>query len=162
MKKMMFVVFLSLSWSVFSHIPTGNYKVEKIQCKSGKVMKLGGKFMAYEIFLKVAESEMTMTAKAKSHDWSPFRLNCVQINHGTFQYTHDGEFDGELPNVNVECNNEAWTNILKKRLFGVEERGLFQYKVNGKQLEIYNSNTITKYSCDAAGDYPIYFYQKID
>lgn len=150
-----------LSFNVFSTIPVGQYKVEKIQCQSGKVMKLGGKFMVYEIFLKVTEVDLTMTAKAKSGSWAPFRLDCTQVNRGQFVHTQEGKFEGELVNVAVECNSPAWTAILKKKLFGVEQYGVFDYKVNGKELVIFNKNTITKYSCDKSGDYPIYFYKKL-
>lgn len=145
-----------------AQIPLGKYKVEKIQCKTGKVMKLGGKFMVYEIFLDVKATEMVMTAHAKSGSWAPFKLNCTQINKGGFVYTQEGKYEGELPNISAQCNNPMWTNILKKKLFGVEEWGVFNYKVAGDKLEIYNPETVTKYSCDSAGDYPVYYYKKID
>jgi hypothetical protein len=161
MKTLMSILMMVFANLSFANIPEGNYKIEKIQCQSGKVMKLGGKFMIYEIFLKVSGNQMTMTAKANSADWAPFKLNCTQVNQGQFQYTTSGQYEGELPNINVECNNPSWTNILKKRLFGVEEFGTFEYSVNGNQLVIQNKDTITKYSCDQSGDYPIYFYKKI-
>jgi hypothetical protein len=155
------LLFILIPVQLFANIPHGNYKIEKIQCQSGKVMKLGGKFMIYEIYLNIKENEMTMTAKANSADWAPFKLNCTQINQGTFRYTQEGQFEGELPNISVECNNPTWTNILKKRLFGVEDFGEFNYKFQNNQLAIHNKDTITKYSCDQTGDYPIYYYKKI-
>lgn len=152
---------LVLASSAFAQIPHGKYEVEKIQCKSGKVMKLGGKFMVYKIFLDVKEKEMVMTAKAKSGSWAPFKLDCTQLNRGKYVYTQEGKYEGELPNISAKCNNSMWTNILKKKLFGVEEWGVFNYKVSGKKLTIFNPNTVTKYSCDKAGDYPVYHYKKI-
>ena len=161
MKKFIYVFVMAFSKLALANIPNGNYKIEKIQCQSGKVMKLGGKFMIYEIFLKVSGNEMTMTAKANSADWAPFKLNCTQVNQGQFQYTQAGQFEGDLPNISVECNNPSWTNILKKRLFGVEQFGTFDYSFDGSQLVIQNKDTITKYSCDQNGDYPIYYYKKL-
>lgn len=161
---MKFVIAMMALWSmsVFATIPTGNYKVDKIQCKTGKKLKLGGKFMVYTIYLEVAETEMIMTAKAKSGSWAPFKLNCTQINKGAYVYTQEKKYEGELPNTSAKCNARAWTGILKKKLFGVEEYGEFTYSVKGNKLTIYNPKTVTKYSCDKAGDYPIYYYTKID
>ncbi|MCT4640973.1 MAG: hypothetical protein N4A33_01665 [Bacteriovoracaceae bacterium] len=152
---------LLLSVSAFATIPTGKYQVEKIQCKTGKVMKLGGKFMIYTIYLNVSDTKMKMTAKAKAGSWAPFKLDCTQINEGEYVHTSEGKYEGELPNISTKCNNARWTKILKKKLFGVEEYGEFNYTVNGNKLVIFNPNTITKYSCDKAGDYPIYYYKKI-
>lgn len=147
--------------SAMAQIPLGKYKAEKIQCKTGKVMKLGGKFMVYEIFLDVKASEMVMTAVAKSGSWAPFKLNCSQVNRGSYVYTQEGKYEGELPNISAKCNNAMWTAILKRKLFGVEEYGVFNYRVNGNRVQIFNPDTITKYSCDGAGDYPVYHYKKI-
>lgn len=152
---------LLIASSALAQIPLGTYKAEKIQCKTGKVMKLGGKFMVYEIFLDVKASEMVMTARAKSGSWAPFKLDCTQVNRGDYVYTQEGKYEGELPNISAKCNNPMWTNILKKKLFGVEEWGVFTYQVNGDKLKIFNPDTVTKYSCDTAGDYPIYHYKKI-
>jgi len=160
MKKLICIFVTIFSTLVLANIPDGNYKIEKIQCRSGKVMKLGGKFMIYEIFLKVTNNEMIMTAKANSADWAPFKLNCTQVNQGQFRYIQLGQYEGDLPNISVECNNSSWTNILKKRLFGVEQFGTFDYSFDGSYLIIQNKDTITKYSCDQNGDYPIYFYKK--
>ncbi len=161
MKVFKSLLILVFSMQVFANIPDGNYKAEKIQCKSGKVMKLGGKFMSYEIFLKVAGNTMTMTAHAKSAEWAPFKLQCVQTNQGHFHYTQNGQYEGDLPNISAECNNAAWTSILKKKLFGVEQFGTFEYTVSNNELIIKNKDTITKYSCDQADDYPIYYYKKL-
>lgn len=148
------------SATAFATIPEGRYKVDKIQCKTGKQLKLGGRFMVYSLLLDVGATSWKMTAKAKSGSWAPFRLDCTQINRGKFTYTAEGKLEGDLPNESVECNAAAWTEILKRRLFGVEEFGVFNYKIQGNKLEIYNPNTVTKYSCDAAGDYPVYYYTK--
>jgi hypothetical protein len=103
---------------------------------------------------------MTMTANANSGRWAPFKLNCTQVNQGEYTYTQENKYEGDLPNISVKCNNSAWTSILKKRLFGVEKYGEFNYEVNGDKLTIFNPNTITKYSCDKNGDYPVYRYTK--
>lgn len=150
-----------MSVSSFAAIPHGQYKIEKIQCKTGHVMKLGGAFMVYDILLNVGEGIMTMTATANSRPWAPFRLRCTQVNKGSYTLTQVNTYEGDLPNTSVECNAETWTNILKKKLFGVEAYGTFTYNVQGNKLTIFNPNTITKYSCDGAGDYPIYYYNKI-
>ena len=144
-----------------ANIPLGKYKAEKIQCKTGKVMKLGGKFMVYDLELEIKAKEMIMTVVAKSGDWAPFKLNCTQINRGEYVNTQENKYEGELPNISAKCNNDMWTNILKKKLFGVEEYGEFTYRASGNKLVIYNPNTVTKYSCDKPGDYPIYTYKKI-
>lgn len=149
-----------LATSAFANIPIGKYKADEVKCKSGRALKLGGKFMVYTIFLEVAATEMTMTANANSGSWAPFKLNCTQVNRGKYVYTQENVYEGDLPNISVQCNNPAWTNILKRRLFGVEEYGQFNYTVNGNKLTIYNPNTITKYSCKDPGDYPIYYYTK--
>ncbi|MAZ50068.1 MAG: hypothetical protein CME65_16010 [Halobacteriovoraceae bacterium] len=154
------LLMMLVSTTVLANIPVGRYKVDKIQCKTGKELKLGGRFMVYTILLDVEETSWIMTAKAKSGSWAPFKLDCTQINKGKFTYTAEGKLEGDLPNESVACNNPAWTRILKSKLFGVEEFGEFTYKVSGNKLEIYNPNTITKYSCDSAGDYPVYYYTK--
>lgn len=160
--KLLMTIFLTLySLTSFALIPDGKYKVEKIQCSTGKEMKLGGKFMVYEIFLQVTGFKMKMTATANSGSWAPFKLNCTQINEGKFTYTQEGKYEGDLPNTSVKCNNNAWTRILKQRLFGVEEYGEFTYTVNGNKLTIQNPDTVTKYSCEKDGGYPIYHYKKI-
>lgn len=159
--KFLLTLLVLLSVSAFANIPDGKYKVDKIQCSTGKIMKLGGKFMVYEIYLDIAGSKMTMTAKADSGSWAPFRLHCTQVNEGSFVYTKEGKYEGDLPNTSTKCNADAWTSILKKKLFGVEEYGEFTYLVSGNKLEVYNPNTITKYSCDKTGGYPIYYYTKI-
>lgn len=158
--KIITLIALLISTAAFANIPLGTYKVDKIQCKTGKTLKLGGKFMVYEIFLEVKEAEMIMTANAKSGSWAPFRLNCSQVNRGKYVYTQEGKYEGDLRNISASCNNDMWTRILKKRLFGIEEYGEFNYTVSGNKLTTYNVNTVTKYSCEAAGDYPIYYYTK--
>lgn len=159
--KLLALLTILVSTQVLANIPTGKYKADKIQCKTGKALKLGGKFMVYTITLDVTDTNMVMTAKAKSGSWAPFKLNCTQVNKGSYVYTQENKYEGDLPNTSVKCNAAAWTAILKKKLFGVEKYGEFNYKVKGKKLTIYNKNTITKYSCDKAGDYPIYYYTKI-
>lgn len=160
MKLVLLVSILSLS--VFANIPEGRYQIEKIQCSTGKVLKLGGKFMVYKIFLDVGEGVMKMTATANSGSWAPFKLNCTQVNEGTFTYTQEGKYEGELPNTLVECNAPAWTRIMKKKLFGVEEFGTFDYQVVENKLTISNPDTVTKYSCDKTEGYPVYHYIKIE
>lgn len=148
-----------MSTTAFAVIPAGTYQVDKIQChKSKKVLKLGGKFMVYKIRLEVSATDMTMTATANSGSWAPFKLNCTQVNKGKVVYTKENTYEGELPNVSVKCNNDMWTGILKKKLFGVEKYGEFTYKLDGNKLVIFNPNTITRYSCETPGDYPVYYY----
>jgi hypothetical protein len=159
--KLLALVLMSISINAFAIIPTGNYKIEKIQCKTGKVMKLGGKFMVYDILLNVGETQMEMTATAKSAEWAPFKMDCKQLNRGKFVYTKEGKYEGDLPNVMVKCNAPAWTSIMKKKLFGVEKYGEFTYTVSGSKLVVFNPETMTKYSCKASGDYPIYHYTKL-
>ena len=159
--KFMTLALALLSTSAFATIPTGKYQVEKIQCSTGKVMKLGGKFMVYKIFLEVGDGVMEMTAKANSGSWAPFKLNCTQVNRGTFTYTQENKYEGELPNVSVKCNSSVWTSLLKKKLFGVEKYGEFTYKIEGNNLTIFNPNTVTKYSCAKTGGYPVYYYKKM-
>lgn len=162
MKVILTVLFLVTSFLANAEITPGLYQVEKIQCaKSGKQLKLGGSFMVYDIKLNVTDKSMKMTAVAKSGSWAPFRLNCTQVNEGTFTYTSENTYEGELPNISVECNADMWTRILKKKLFGVEEFGEFTYEVSDNKLTISNPNTVTKYSCDETGDYPVYYYKKI-
>jgi hypothetical protein len=159
MKALAFLLVL-VSISSFADIPTGKYRLEKIQCKSGKVLKLGGKFMQYNVTLDVTDADMKMTAIAKSADWAPFKLNCTQINFGKFSYSGDSQFSGSLPMTSVKCNAKTWENILRKQLFGVEAEGVFTYNVSGNKLTIENSNTITKYSCEKTNSYPVYHYTK--
>ena len=154
------IIMMLTTVGAYANIPVGQYKVDKIQCKTGKELKLGGRFMVYSLLLDVEATSWKMTAIAKSGSWAPFRLDCTQINVGKFTYTSEGKLEGDLPNESVECNSPAWTEILRRKLFGVEEFGEFTYKVDGRKLEIYNPNTITKYSCDSAGDYPIYYYTR--
>ncbi len=159
--KLIILMLTVLSLNVYSNIPEGRYQVEKIQCTTGKTLKLGGKFMVYKIYLDVSNGLMKMTAKANSGSWAPFKLNCTQVNEGSFTYTQEGKYEGELPNTSVRCNAKAWTRILKKKLFGVEKFGEFSYAVNGDKLVISNPDTVTKYSCDKNGGYPVYYYKKI-
>jgi hypothetical protein len=156
------LIVLLLSFSAMANIPHGRYQVEKIQCTTGKVLHLGGKFMVYKIFLDVTEGNMRMTATANSGSWAPFKLNCTQVNEGTFTYTQEGKYEGDLPNTLVKCNAQAWIRIMKKKLFGVEKFGTFDYKITGNKLTISNPDTMTKYSCEKTGGYPIYHYKKIN
>lgn len=150
-----------LSLPVLANIPEGSYVAEKIQChKSKKVLKLGGKFMVYKIQLNVTPKDLTMIATANSGSWAPFKLNCTQVNKGRIVYTRENTYEGDLPNVSVKCNNAVWTNILKKKLFGVEKYGEFTYNVSGNKVVIFNPKTTTRYSCDQSGDYPVYYYTK--
>lgn len=152
---------LMLSLTTLANIPQGRYQIDKIQCSTGKVLHLGGKFMIYKIFLDVGEGNMKMTATARSGSWAPFKLNCTQENEGTFTYTQEGKYEGELPNTLVKCNAQAWIRIMKKKLFGVEKFGTFNYAVIGNKLTISNPDTMTKYSCEKTGGFPIYHYTKV-
>ena len=148
-----------LSVNLYANLPTGSFKIEKIQCKTGHIMDVGGKFMVYDILLDITDKNIKMTATVEGGDWMPGTLNCEQINYGRYTNTRENQYEGDLPNIKTKCNNAAWTAMLKRWLFGVEEYGTFTYKVNGKRLVIYNKDTITKYSsCDKPGDYPIYHY----
>ncbi len=160
MKKMTLLFLSLMAMSAAADIPDGRYLLEKIECSTGKVLKQGGKFVTYQLFLDINAPVMKMTALAKSGSWAPFKLDCTQINEGSFIYTQEGKYEGDLPNTSVKCNADAWTNILKKRLFGVEEFGTFDYELNGDKLTISNPNTVTKYSCEETGGYPIYHYNR--
>ena len=160
MKLLLSALLLMISSAVLAEIPTGTYKVDKIQCKTGYTMKLGGKFMEYAVYLDVKPTQMTMKVSAKSGSWAPFKLNCLQENKGRIVYTAENKYEGDLPMVNAKCNAETWTNIIKKKQFGVEAYGEFNYKVVGNKLTIWNPSTINKYKCTESGDYPIYYYTK--
>ena len=159
--KLIAVLLMSLSFTTMATIPVGQYQVEKIQCSTGKVLHLGGKFMVYKILLDVTDSKMTMTATANSGSLAPFKLNCTQVNEGSFTYTQEGKYEGDLPNTIVKCNSKPWIAIMKKKLFGVEAYGEFSYALDGDKMTISNPNTITKYSCEKEGGYPIYHYIKV-
>jgi hypothetical protein len=160
MKLFLSSIILIMSSVVLAEIPTGTYKVDKIQCKTGYALKLGGKFMEYAVYLDVRSTEMTMRVSAKAGSWAPFRLNCSQENKGRIVYTAENKYEGDLPMTKAKCNAETWTNIIKKKQFGVEAYGEFNYKVAGKKLMIWNPSTINKYKCTKSGDYPIYYYSK--
>ena len=160
--KLFILLSLFVSTTAMATIPTGKYLLDKIQCKTGKTLKLGGKFMTYKITLDVTESDMVMTAKAKSGSWAPFKLSCTQINKGTFVYTKENTYEGDLPKDSIRCNAKAWVKILQKKQFGVEKYGEFTYSVNGNKLTSFNPKTITKYSCKGANNYPIYHYTKVN
>ena len=161
MKHAIFIFLLFTSTALLANIPEGRYQLDKIQCSTGKVLKQGGQFITYKLLLDITDSQMKMTALAKSGSWAPFKLDCIQINEGSFTYTQEGKYEGDLPNTSVRCNAKTWTNILKKRLFGVEEFGTFAYQILGKKLTISNPDTITKYSCEKTNGYPIYHYTKL-
>lgn len=162
MKLLFSIIIVALSFATIAKIPEGKYQVEKIQCNSGKVFKLGGKHMIYDIYLTVTPTIMRMTANSKSNMRNlPLNITCTQINEGSYVYTQDNVYEGELKSVKSQCNNVMWTTILKLKKFGVESYGVFNYQVAGNKLVIYNTKTTTKYSCDGAGDYPIIHYKKI-
>lgn len=161
--KRLSLILIFLCMNVFAVIPQGRYKVTKIQCKTGYTIDFGkvNEYMNYSIYLDVGNTAMAMIANAQTTPNSPIRIHCEMENRGSFTYTQAGKYEGELLNTKASCNSPIWTNILKKRLWGVEEYGVFNYHVNGPHLTIYNEKTITKYKCTQAGDYPIYHYQKI-
>ena len=149
-------------FSAFATIPAGKYKVEKIQChKSKEVMKLGGKYMSYDIFLNITDTKLQMNVSAKSRSHAPFNLKCDQTNAGSIVYTKENIFEGELKITNLKCNAWAYEKILKMKNFGVEDYGEFTYSVNGNKLTVYKPNTKTNYRCKSSGDYPIYHYIKM-
>ena len=156
-------IFLSLVISsiCFGQIPNGTYRLEKIMCSTGKKLKLGGKFMQYQVDLKINDNLMNMTAIAKSAKWAPFKLKCTQKNEGKFSIRSNKTYEGYLQLSHVECNAKMWEGILKKHAFGVEEQGTFTYAISGKKLTIENPKTVTKYSCKKTGGYPIYHYNKL-
>ena len=78
------LITLLFSLTIWASIPLGRYQVEKIQCKSGKVSELGGKYMIYNIFLEVGPTSMTMSATAQSNRRNvPINVTCLQINQGS-------------------------------------------------------------------------------
>lgn len=156
--KLLMALFFGLS--VLAQIPTGNYKLEKIVCSDGKVLKLGGKFMIYDVSLEIFESEMKMTAIAKNAKFAPFKLNCTQVNKGSYTITSETNYEGSLPLFSVKCNAKAWESILNKQHFGVEEQGVFDYEVDGNKLVLFNPATATPYSCKDTNSYPVYHYIK--
>lgn len=144
----------------FAQIPQGKYTLSKIECSDGKVLKLGGKFMIYNVSLEVGAEDMKMTAVAKNAKWAPFKLDCTQVNTGKYKITSDTQYEGSLALTSVKCNAKAWEGILNKQHFGVEEQGVFDYEVSGNELQIFNPATFTPYSCKDTNSYPIYFYKK--
>lgn len=149
-----------ISTSLMAEIPTGKYILDKIVCTDGKELKLGGKFMQYDVTLDVEEGVMKMTALAKSASWSPFKLDCTQVNVGKFSYVGESQYEGYLLPEVVKCNASAWEAILNKQKFGVEEQGLTEYKIDGNKLSIKNLETKTLYSCKKTNSIPVYHYTK--
>lgn len=161
MKKLLIALTILISNS-HADIPSGRYILEKIQCTSGTKLKLGSDSMKYSISLDVSEGEMTMTAILKADYWSTIKLNCTQINKGTFSYSGDSQYNGYLALDYAKCNNFLYTKILKMNAFGTEEQGTFNYTVNGTKLTISNPDTKTLYStCKKTNSYPVYHYNKI-
>lgn len=149
-----------LSLSAFAALPTGNYTLKKIECSDGKILKLGGTLMQYDVTLKIDETNIEMTAIAKNTKWAPFKLNCTQVNFGAYENTAEGKYIGELPIKSVKCNAKTWEGILNKQHFGVEEKGEFDYSLVNGELTLFNPATMTPYSCKDTNSYPIYFYTK--
>jgi len=141
-------------------LPQGNYVLKKIQCSNGEDLKLGGKFMLYDVSFDITDVDIKMTAIAKSAKWAPFKLDCTQVNVGKYSLIGDNQYEGYLAVDTVNCNAKAWESILRKQLFGVEEQGVFTYEVDGEELKISNPDTVTPYSCKKTGSYPIYIYTK--
>ncbi|EQC48016.1 hypothetical protein [Bacteriovorax sp. Seq25_V] len=159
MKKMILALLVMAS-SVSAALPQGSFILQKIQCSNGEDLKLGGKFMQYDVRFDISDAEIKMTAIAKSAKWAPFKLDCTQINLGKYSLIDDNKYEGFLAVDSVECNAKAWESILRKQLFGVEEQGVFTYSVNGDELRVFNEQTVTPYSCKKTGSYPIYIYKK--
>ena len=166
--KIFAMILLGASVSAFATIPQGKYKADKIVCaKSGKVLKMGGdpsarKPVKYDMFLDVTATELIMTVDVVSAGWGDFRMKCKQVNRGAYVYTKENTYEGELKNTVAKCNSQMMERYLKSKLFGVEEYGEFTYNVSGSALTIFNTETVTKYSCtEQANDYPIYYYNKL-
>ena len=161
MRAFILLFMLTTATAAFAVIPVGTYKADNITCKSGKVMHFGGDRIHYSLTLEVMSNMMRMTATVKSQGWFNGILNCIQVNEGSYVYTQASKYEGELPNIKASCNFPPMTAILKAKLYGVEEYGEFNYSVVGNKLTIFNPQTVTKYSCTGAGDYPIYNYTRI-
>ncbi|MBL7664304.1 MAG: hypothetical protein JNM93_04175 [Bacteriovoracaceae bacterium] len=159
---MMLFLALFLNFSSFAIIPDGNYTIEKIECEKGKQgLKLGGKFMSYDIKLKVKADEMWMTVSAKTNDWASFILNCTQTNYGTFKYTKANEYYGELRLTDAKCNADAWSGYLRKKAYGTQALGYAEYKYADNKLVVKNLDTEMLFSCDKDEDgVPIYYYKR--
>ncbi len=159
---MKYLLTLLLSVSIFAAIPAGDYKLDRIVCSSGKELKLGGKFMVYTVTLDVTASDMRMTAIAKSGSWAPFRLDCTQTNYGKYSLVNASTYQGYLGLENVTCNNDRWTDRLRKRPFAAEPNVVdFNYSVSGNSLVIKSPNTTNNFkSCAKDNAYPIYYYTK--
>lgn len=156
--KLLTLAIALMATPVLAKLPTGKFTLEKIQCSTGKTLKLGGKFMVYKVNLDITDSTLKMSVTAKSGSWAPFKLNCVQINNGKYSLIGDSQYSGYLSKDYVKCNAKAWEDIVNKKGFGVEKEGVFNYTFANNKLVIKNPNTVTKYSCDKENGYPIYHY----
>ncbi len=159
---MKYLVSLLLAFSTFATIPQGSYLLDRIECTTGQVLKLGGAFMRYNVTIEIAEESIEMTAIAKSAKWAPYILNCTQVNAGEFKYVGEGQYVGGLEIADVDCNLGVWKNILKKQHFGVESAGsIFDYEYADGKLKLSVQDTFTNYkTCREAGGSPIYYYNK--
>ncbi len=157
---MKLVLGLLLSLSTFAGITDGRYILDNIKCSDGTVLKLGGKFMKYNITLDVKDDRMKMGAVAKSAKWAPFKLECTQINKGKFTIIDEKTYQGYMSLDSIKCNSPAWVNIMKKHAFGVEEdEVVFNYRVKGKKLSIHNPNTKNNFkTCEKKKLTPVYHY----
>src|SRR5690606_18304555 len=117
--KNLFLGLALIATNAFAEIPSGRYVLDKIICTDGAELKLGGKFMQYDVTLEVEEGLMKMTALAKSASWSPFKLDCTQVNVGKFSYVGETQYEGYLAPEIIKCNAKAWETILNKQKFGV-------------------------------------------
>ncbi len=160
---MKYLITFLVATSIMAAIPSGKYKLDKIVCTSGKELKLGGKFMVYTVTLDVTASDMRMTAIAKSGSWAPFRIDCTQTNYGKYSMINGSSYQGYLALENVACNNQAWTNRLRKRPFGAQDTEVVHgYSVSGNSLQIKAMNTTNNFrSCEKTNSYPVYYYTKM-
>ncbi len=156
------ILALIVSLSVFANIPNGNYVLDSIKCNDGTPLKLGGKFIQYNVLLDVAGDTMTMSVNAKSGSWAPFKLNCQQRNVGKFTIIDSTQYQGYMRIDTVNCNNATWTDVIRKKAFGVEnDEVVFDYSFSGNKLTIHNPKTKNNFkTCEKKGKTPVYYYTK--
>lgn len=147
--------------TVYADIPEGKYHLKRIKCTTGTELSLGGNRVKYDVYLEVKDLNMKMTAIAKAQTWANFKVSCTQINRGKFSYVGVNQYEGYLALEEAKCNVPMVSRILRRRGFGVEEQGLSEYSVNGKQLIIKNLETKNLFRCKDEDGIPVYYYQKM-
>ena len=164
--KFLIVLAITLSANVWGDVPTGIFKLDKIQCSDGKVLNIGGRFFDYSMKLVTGSEKMTVTAVNASKTIANFKLTCTIVNEGDYQNVEDGKFRGELKEKNCVCKNKRgeinklFTNKICAKKYGEEPLGISNYTFIEGKLLIDNPETTNIYSCEN-GSHPVYYYHKI-